>query len=159
PFGFRRDALSPVYGLAEASLCVSAPAVGGGYKVDRIEREKFEREGHAVPTAPNDATALEFVFAGRAIPGMEVQIVDREDRVLGERAEGRLCFRSASATQGYYRNPEATRGILRKDGWLDSGDLAYLAGGELYITGRAKDIIIKGGRNLYPHEVEEVAGR
>ncbi|MFZ0738345.1 MAG: AMP-binding protein [Candidatus Acidiferrales bacterium] len=159
PCGFRREALIPVYGLAEASLCVSAPAMGSGYKVDRILRNSLEREGRAIPADADSANALEFVSAGTPIPGMEVQIVDGDGQALGERFEGRLWFRSASATQGYYRNPEATRGLLRENGWLDSGDLAYRSAGELYITGRAKDIIIKGGRNLYPHEVEEVAGR
>jgi acyl carrier protein len=159
PYGLRREALGPVYGLAEASLCVSAPAVGTGFKVDRIGRDLFEREGRAIPAAEADASALEFVSAGTPIPDMAVRIVDREGRELGERFEGRLLFRSASATEGYFHNPDATRDLVRADGWLDSGDLAYFAGGELYITGRAKDIIIKGGRNLYPHEVEEVAGR
>ncbi|MGH9710155.1 MAG: 1-acyl-sn-glycerol-3-phosphate acyltransferase, partial [Candidatus Acidiferrales bacterium] len=76
-----------------------------------------------------------------------------------ERIAGRLLFRGPSATSGYYRNPEATRELIREDGWLDSGDLAYIAEGELYITGRAKDVIIKGGRNLHPQEIEEIAGR
>jgi 1-acyl-sn-glycerol-3-phosphate acyltransferase len=158
PYGFRRAALAPVYGLAEASLCVSAPQVGSGHTVDRIARDAFEQEGRAVSTAANDATTLEFVGAGRAIPGMDVQIVDREGHAVGDRVEGRLSFRSASATQGYYHNPEATQGLILKDGWLDSGDLAYVVESEIFITGRAKDIIIKGGRNLYPHKVEEVAG-
>ncbi len=159
PYGFRRAALSPVYGLAEASLCVSAPQVGSGYKVDRIARDTFEHEGRAVPAAASDTSALEFVGAGHPIPDMEVRIVDRDGKPLGDRAEGQLWFRSASATQGYYRNPEATRALIGDDGWLDSGDLAYQVENELFITGRAKDIIIKGGRNLYPHEVEEVTGR
>ena len=157
--GFRREALMPVYGLAEAALCVSAPAVGSGYKVDRVAREAFEREGRAVAADRADTNALEFVFAGAPIPGFEVKILDREGREAGERIEGRLLFRGPSATQGYYRNPVATKSLVQADGWLDSGDLAYRSDGDLYITGRAKDIIIKGGRNLYPHEIEEVVGR
>jgi|HubBroStandDraft_4_1064222.scaffolds.fasta_scaffold07785_3 fatty-acyl-CoA synthase len=160
PAGFRREALMPVYGLAEASLCVSAPAIGTGYKVDRIARKEFEGEGRALPaTGAADASALDFVSAGSPIPGIEVKILDREGREAGDRIEGRLLFRGASTTQGYYRNPTATKALVQPDGWLDSGDLAYRAGNELYITGRAKDIIIKGGRNLYPHEIEEVVGR
>ena len=160
PAGFRREALMPVYGLAEASLCVSAPAIGTGYKVDRIARKEFEGEGRALPaTGAADASTLDFVSAGSPIPGIEVKILDREGREAGDRIEGRLLFRGASTTQGYYRNPAATKSLVQPDGWLDSGDLAYRAGNELYITGRAKDIIIKGGRNLYPHEIEEVVGR
>jgi 1-acyl-sn-glycerol-3-phosphate acyltransferase len=85
--------------------------------------------------------------------------VDERGRDVPDRAEGQLWFRGPSATRGYYRNPEATKAILRGEGWVDSGDRAYRAGGEIFITGRVKDIIIKAGRNLYPHEVEEVAGR
>jgi fatty-acyl-CoA synthase len=159
PYGFRREAFLPVYGLAEASLAVSAPRVGSGHTVDRIERTVFEREGKAVPAAFDDAAALEFVGAGRPLPDVEVCVVSDDGRDAGERTEGRLWFRSPSATSGYYRNATATRTLVQEGGWLDSGDRAYLAGGEIYITGRAKDVIIKAGRNLYPQEVEEIAGR
>jgi len=151
----------PVYGLAEACLGVSAPPLGSGFKVDRIERAALESNGRAIPAKPNDAAPLEFVGAGKPMPGVEVRIVDKEknERALGERSEGQLQFRGASATSGYYRNPAATRELIHEGGWLDSGDLAYWADGEIYITGRAKDVIIKAGRNIYPHEVEEIAGR
>ena len=165
--GFHASALFPVYGLAEASLCVSAPRIGSGCKVDRIERHAFETQGRAIPV--NDgAPSLDFVSSGMPIADVEIKIVDPEGRELPERTQGRLWFRGASATQGYYRNPGATAALrvrppgapaLSENDWLDSGDLAYLADGELYITGRAKDMIIKAGRNLYPHEMEEIAGR
>jgi len=159
PYGFRREAFLPVYGLAEASLAVSAPRPGSGHTVDRIERAIFETEGRAVAAAPDDESALEFVGAGKPLPDVEVRIATDDGRDAGERVEGRLWFRSPSATCGYYHNEAATRALLRGDGWLDSGDRAYLAGGEIYITGRAKDVIIKAGRNLYPQEIEEIAGR
>ena len=174
-YGLRREALMPVYGLAEASLGVSAPPLGAGYTIDRIDRETFESERRAIPVAlaasnrraspangaeaELDHAALEFVGAGRPLPGTDLRIVDDQGRDLPQRTEGHLWFRGPSATSGYYRNPEATKTILRQDGFLDSGDLAYIAAGELFITGRAKDIIIKGGRNIYPQEVEEIAGR
>ena len=160
-YGFHREALMPVYGLAEACLGVSAPPLGSGFKVDRIERAALESNGRAIPAKPDDKAPLEFVGAGKPMPGVEVRIVDKEknERGLGERAEGQLQFRGASATSGYYRNPAATRELIHEGGWLDSGDLAYWADGEIYITGRAKDVIIKAGRNIYPHEVEEIAGR
>jgi fatty-acyl-CoA synthase len=159
PYGFRREALLPVYGLAEASLAVSAPKVGTGYKVDRVEREALESEDRAIPTRSADATALEFVSAGRPLPDLAVKIVSADGRVLEERVEGRLWFKGPSATSGYYRNPAATHDLVREGGWLDSGDRAYLADGEIYITSRAKDVIIKAGHNLYPHEIEEIVGR
>lgn len=161
PYGLRREALLPVYGLAEASLAVTVPPLERGVLTDRIHRELFQSEGRAVPVSESEAASagtLAFVSAGRPIPRHEVRIVDAGGKDLPERTEGHLWFRGPSATQGYYRNPQATREILRGDGWVDSGDRAYLADGELYITGRVKDIIIKGGRNLYPHEVEEITG-
>jgi fatty-acyl-CoA synthase len=158
-YGFRAEALTPVYGLAEGTLAISVPRLGAGYKVDRIDRAAFQGERKALPAAAGDATALEFVNAGKPVPSVEVRIVDGDGRDLGERVEGRLWFRGPSATSGYYKNPEATAALMRDGDWLDSGDYAYWADGELYITGRAKDIIIKGGRNLYPHELEEIAGR
>jgi 1-acyl-sn-glycerol-3-phosphate acyltransferase len=158
-YGFRREALMPVYGLAEASLAVTAPPPGRGPLVDRIERAAFEREGRAVPADSSAQAALAFVSAGRPVPSYEVRVVDDAGQDAGERREGQLWFRGPAATRGYYRNPEATAAIQRPGGWIDSGDRAYTAGGEIYITGRVKDIIIKAGRNIYPHEVEEAAGQ
>jgi len=162
-YGFRREALLPVYGLAENSLAISVPRPGSGYRVDRIKRSTFESTGRAVPDESEGGTdggaRLEFVGAGRPLADVEVRIVDREGKEAGERVEGHLWFRGPSATSGYYKNESATRELMREDGWLDSGDLAYRANGELFITGRAKDVIIKAGRNLYPHEIEAIAGK
>ena len=91
------------------------------------------------------------------MPGHQLRIVDETGLEVGERVEGRLEFKGPSATSGYYHNPEETKRLLR-DGWLKSGDRAYLAEGEFYITGRVKDIIIRAGRNIYPHELEEAVG-
>ncbi len=114
PYGFRRESLMPVYGLAEATLAVSVPRLGAGYKVDRIERAQFESEGRAVRVARPDAAALEFVNAGKPVPSVEVRIVDADGVDLGERREGRLWFRGPSSTSGYYRNPDATRGAAAR---------------------------------------------
>ena len=156
-YGLRREALLPVYGLAEATLGVSASRTG--YTVDRIERETFESEGRAIPAGPGHASRLEFVGAGKPLPGVEVRIIGRDGKDVPERVEGRLWFRSPSATSGYYRNPAATLELVPEPGWIDSGDRAYLANGEIFITGRAKDVIIKGGRNLYPHEIEVIVAQ
>ncbi len=167
PYGFRREAQLPVYGLAEASLGVTFPPLNRGPLIDRIDREVFTAEGRAVAAATGDATAISFVSSGKPIPLHEVRIVDASGKEVPDRTEGFLWFRGPSATSGYYRNPEATEKLLPmgpalSDGeyaWVNSGDRAYFADGEIYVTGRVKDIIIKGGRNLYPHEVEELAGR
>jgi len=159
PYGFDRGALLGVYGLAEGSLAVSAPKPGSGSRVDRIDRATFESSGRAMAASANDSAPLEFVGAGRPLRDVECRIVTREGRDADERVEGELWFRGPAATCGYYRNPSATRDLMREGGWLNSGDRAYWADGELFITGRAKDVIIKGGRNLYPHEIEEIAGQ
>ena len=166
-YGFRRESLLPVYGLAEASLAVTVPPLHRGPKVDRVDRETFTTEGRAVPTTGDGEHVIAFVSAGMPVPRHEVVIVDKEGRKVPERTEGFLWFRGPSATSGYYRNPEATETLFAgRPGngdceypWVNSGDRAYTADGEIYITGRVKDIIIKGGRNLYPHEVEELASR
>jgi 1-acyl-sn-glycerol-3-phosphate acyltransferase len=158
-YGFRRKAMLPVYGLAEATLAVSVPPIARGPLVERVERAAFEREGRATPARPNDKTALAFVSSGPPVSGYEVRIVDAENREVPEGIEGQLWFRGPAASRGYYRNPEATRAIRPQEDWIDSGDRAYQKDGEIYITGRVKDIIIKAARNLYPHEIEELAGR
>ena len=135
PYGFDPRAAAPVYGLAECALGLTFPPLGREPLVD----------------------ANDVVSCGRPLPGQEVRIVDEGGREALERAEGRIEFRGPSATAGYYRNPEATRALLR-EGWLDTGDLGYIAAGELYITGRVKDVIIRGGQHIHPYDLEEAVG-
>ncbi|HYQ93115.1 MAG TPA: 1-acyl-sn-glycerol-3-phosphate acyltransferase, partial [Candidatus Competibacteraceae bacterium] len=155
--GFNPAALAPVYGLAESSLGVSLHAPGRGLIIDRVQRRAFMQTSQALPAAPDDTETLRFVSCGQPLPGHAVRIVDAQVRELAERQEGRLEFRGPSCTQGYYRNPDATRRLF-DDGWLDSSDRAYLASGEVYITGRVKDLIIRGGQNIYPYELEDAVG-
>jgi len=156
-FGFRPEAMVPVYGLAESSVGLLFPPIGRGPVIDRIHRERLERDRKALPAQPEDPNPLRFVACGRPLPGHEVRIVGESGLELGERVEGRLQFRGPSATGGYYRNPEETRSLFC-GGWLETGDRAYLAEGDVYITGRSKDVIIRGGRNIFPHELEDVVG-
>jgi 1-acyl-sn-glycerol-3-phosphate acyltransferase len=156
--GLRPEAMAPVYGLAEAAVGLLFPPLGRVAPIDAIQRDAFTREGRAVPAVPEDVGALRFVACGRALPGHAIRILDADGAELGERVEGRLEFRGPSATRGYFRNAEQTA-RLRHDGWLDTGDRAYVAGGDVYITGRVKDIVIRGGRNLYPQEIEEAVGQ
>ena len=156
-YGLRPETLAPSYGLAESAVGLSFPSPGHGPIIDRIKREPFMRGGQAVPADEDEPDALRFVACGQPLPGHSIRIVDSADRELGDREEGRLEFRGPSATSGYFRNPEETRRLFR-DGWLDSGDLAYTAAGNIYLTGRAKDIIIRAGRNIYPYELEEAVG-
>jgi acyl carrier protein len=156
PYGFRREAMMPAYGLAEATVGV-ASVYGRGPKVDHVSRQAFSRGGQARPASADDSNPLRFVSCGRPLPDIEMRVVDKSGREIGERAEGAIEFRGPSATQGYYRNPEATARLFH-DGWIDTGDRGYMADGEIYLTGRVKDIIIRGGRNIYPHELEEAVG-
>src|SRR5262245_2091685 len=124
---------------------------------DAIHREPFMRSVHSVPADKHDATALHFVACGQPLPGYQIRIVDATGHEVGERQEGRLEFQGPSTTRGYFRNPEATSRLFH-NAWLDSGDLAYMVGSTVYLTGRAKDLIIRAGRNIYPHELEEAIG-
>jgi 1-acyl-sn-glycerol-3-phosphate acyltransferase len=158
PYGLRAEALCPVYGLAEAAVALTVPPIGRGPRVLAVDRERFERAREARPAAPGAPAPLRHVACGRPIPGHEVRVVDAAGRPAPDRTEGRIEFRGPSVMQGYFRNPEATRAVAREGGWLDSGDLGYWAEGDLVVTGRRKDVIIKAGRNLHPAGVEEVAG-
>jgi 1-acyl-sn-glycerol-3-phosphate acyltransferase len=156
-YGFRPEAMTPVYGLAESTVGLLCPPLDRGPRIDYVRRQPFSSAGLAEPAPADDDGALRFVSCGCPVPEHEVRVVDALGREVDERIEGRLEFRGPSSTGGYYRNPEQTR-LLFDGAWLDTGDRAYLADGEVYLTGRVKDIIIRGGRNIYPHEVEDAVG-
>jgi 1-acyl-sn-glycerol-3-phosphate acyltransferase len=153
-YGFRPEAMGPVYGLAENSVGLAFPPPGRPPVIDRVDREALSRRGVAAPAMPNDPRPVEIVACGQPLPDHEIRIVDAAGHELGERREGRLEFRGPSATSGYFRNETKTRELFH-DGWLDSGDRAYMAGGDVHITGRIKDIIIRAGQHIYPQEIEE----
>ena len=156
PYGFRREAMTPVYGLAESAVGLAFPPLGRGPLIDRIDRDTFVRSGRAQP-AESDGDALRFVACGQPLPRHEVRVVDATGTELGDRREGRIEFRGPSATAGYFHNPAATRSLFHEN-WLDTGDLGYIADADLYVTGRIKDVIIRAGRNLHPAELEEAVG-
>lgn len=153
-YGFPSTAMAPVYGLAECSVGLAFPPLGRGPLIDRVNRDELSIGGVAQPAEPGEPHPLEIVACGQPLPGHEIRIVDEAGYELGERREGRLEFRGPSTTSGYFRNEAKTRELFR-NGWLDSGDRAYMAGGDVFVTGRVKDIIIRAGRHLYPQEIEE----
>jgi len=155
--GLPANALQPVYGLAEASVGLAFPVPGTHYRIDRIDRAVFQNQGVARPADPGNAEALELPCCGRVIAAHDLRVVDAAGVELADRQEGRLQFKGPSATSGYFRNPEQTKKLFAGE-WINTGDLAYLADGELYLSGRAKDVIIRGGRNLYPYELEQAVG-
>jgi fatty-acyl-CoA synthase len=153
PYGFRATTMFPVYGLAEASLAVAFPRLGSAVRHETVDRVQLGR-GRAVP-ASGEAT-VSVVGVGRAVPRHCLAVVNRHGRKVPERTVGEIVFRGPSVMREYYRDPEATARALR-DGWLHTGDLGYVADGELYVVGRAKDLIIVRGRNVYPEDVERTA--
>lgn len=155
PYGFKAEAMCPAYGLAESSVALTLGVRGQVPRVDAIAREPFERAREIQPVVAGDPRALRFVSCGRPLPLHDVRIVDRLGRPLGDRIEGRIHFSGPSVTSGYFRNPDATRAAMH-DGWMDSGDLGYRADGDLFVTGREKDLIIQGGRNLCAEEIEAI---
>jgi acyl carrier protein len=157
PYGFHREALTPVYGLAECALGLSFPPLARGPLIDRIARDAFTSTGDARPAAAEDSNPLCFVSCGLPLHGYEIRIVDANGRELGERQEGRLEFKGPSTTNGYFDNPEATARLIHA-GWVDSGDRAYVAQGEIFITGRIKDMVIRRGQHIHPDELEAAVG-
>ncbi len=152
-YGFRPEAMAPAYGLAENVVGLTLPPRGQAPVIDRVSRPALSERGIAEP-APDEAGAVEAVSCGPPLPGHEIRVVNDSGRELGERREGRLQFRGPSATSGYFRDAAKTRELFSGT-WLESGDLGYIAGGNLFVTGRTKDIIIRGGRHLHPSEIEE----
>jgi acyl carrier protein len=156
-YGLRQNCLSPSYGLAESSVGVAITTPGTHWRADRLDRDRFTRTGEAVETKPEDASPLIVIGCGTAIPGHDMRVVDTAGMELPDRHEGLLQFRGPSSTSGYYHNPEATKTLFAGE-WLNTGDRAYLSEGVLFLTGREKDIIIRGGRNISPYELEQAVG-
>jgi acyl-CoA synthetase (AMP-forming)/AMP-acid ligase II len=151
-WGFRPEAMTPVYGLSEAALAVTFSDLGRPPHIARFDREALAREGRAREAREG----REIVSVGRPVPGFRLRIVDPAGRDLPAGSAGRVWIQGPSLMDGYLGDPEATARALH-DGWLDTGDLGFLLGGELYLTGRAKDAIILRGRNYAPEEIERAA--
>ncbi|MGZ6141698.1 MAG: fatty acyl-AMP ligase [Myxococcales bacterium] len=150
PSGLKPEALLPCYGMAEATLAISFVGLDEPLRTDRIDAVRYHEDKKA---APGGSVALEVVNCGRTFPGHELSIQDDDGRLLPDRHVGEICFRGPSIAAGYWENPEATREAFR-GGWLHTGDLGYMAAGEVYISGRIKDILIVNGRNYYPQRIE-----
>jgi len=158
PAGFDPKAFLPSYGMAEMSLAISFAELEAPMKVDRVDRAQYKLAGRAVPSDnPDPQKTRVFVSCGRPLPGHELKVVDREGRPLGEREIGHIWVKGPSMMDGYYRNPEATAEVMREDGFMDTGDMGYLLDGEIVITGRAKDLILYHGRNIWPQDIEWAA--
>jgi fatty-acyl-CoA synthase len=150
-FGLRPESVLCAYGMAETALGVAFAPVETGLEVDEIDADALESHRLATP-----GTGRRFPKLGPPLPGIEVRVVDGAGAVLGEREVGVLQLRGPSVTPGYLTvdGPVATQDA---DGWFDTGDEGYLAGGQVVVCGRRKDVIIMGGRNIYPTDIERAA--
>ncbi|WP_298215029.1 fatty acyl-AMP ligase [Acidocella sp.] len=155
--GFSPNAFIPCYGMAEATLALSFSPDGHGAREDAVDGMILEREHRAVPANGRSERTRRFVICGQMLPRHEAQVRGEAGNLLPERQVGRIFVRGPSLMLGYHGAPEETARVLSPDGWLDTGDLGYLANGQLVITGRAKDLIIANGRNVWPQDLEWAA--
>ena len=153
PAGFSDRAFVASYGMAEATLALSMAPLGRGLGVEALDITRLERENLAVPAA-NAVRAREFARCGPALPGHKLEVRGEDGKVLPERGVGRIFASGPSLMKGYFRQPEETARVLSADGWLDTGDIGFLDGGEIVLTGRSKDLIIQNGRNIWPQDLE-----
>ncbi|WP_103336887.1 fatty acyl-AMP ligase [Amycolatopsis sp. CA-126428] len=160
-FKMPAECVFPAYGMAEATLAVSFAPLFTGLTLDVVEADALEADNRAVPVPEGDPRrgtdgVRSFALLGRPLDGLEAEIVDDAGARLGERQVGEIRLRGEAVTPGYLTmdGPLATQD---DDGWLNTGDLGYLVDGQIVICGRRKDVIIMGGRNLYPTDIERAA--
>jgi fatty-acyl-CoA synthase len=154
PDGFRAEAFVPSYGMAEATLAISFTPLGSGVLTDTVDLDRLERDGVAAPATTESARIRAFALCGSPLPGTEVEIRDAGGTALPERRIGRILVRGPGLMRGYDDRPEESVAVLSPDGWLDTGDLGYRLDGQIVITGRAKELIIVNGRNVWPQDLE-----
>ncbi|GAB2746110.1 fatty acyl-AMP ligase [Amycolatopsis magusensis] len=155
------ECVFPAYGMAEATLAVSFAPLFTGLTLDVVEADALEAHNRAVPVPEDDPRrgtedVRSFAVLGRPLDGLEAQIADDSGKVLGEREVGEIRLRGPAVTPGYFTvdGPLETQDA---EGWIDTGDLGYLVDGQIVICGRRKDVIIMGGRNIYPTDIERAA--
>lgn len=152
PTGFRAEAFLPSYGMAESTLAISLHQPGTPFRTEWVNTEDLKL-GQAIPALEANGNAREIVSCGLPLPDHQLAIVNEDGQMLPEREVGEIVFKGPSVTRGYFQNAEATDATWR-NGWLHTGDLGYLADGELFVCGRSKELIIIRGANYYPHDIE-----
>lgn len=156
PYGLSPNAPMVGYGLAENVIAVTITPDKCPVRIDCVSREQLLTAKRAVPVAAQSPDHIEIVSCGKPKPEIKLKIVSEDRQPLPERQVGEIAFSSDVLFGGYYRQPELTDEVVC-DGWYYTGDLGYLADGELYHCGRKKDLIIAGGKNIQPHHLESVA--
>jgi fatty-acyl-CoA synthase len=156
--GFNAKAFLPSYGMAEATLAVSISDVDAPIKIDTVDLQALKTKQRAIPAKKaSEGLTRSFVVCGPALPDHEMEVRAENGTVLSERMVGRIFVRGPSLMTGYFNAPEATAQTIGADGYLDTGDMGYLLGGEIVITGRVKDLILHNGRNIWPQDLEWAA--
>jgi acyl-CoA synthetase (AMP-forming)/AMP-acid ligase II len=155
PFGLKPETLAVSYAMAENVFAVSQTAPGAAPRVEWIDREMLQKQLRAEPVK-NNQPYTEVVSCGHPIEGTEMRIANSATPILPEKSIGEIHIRSNCMLTEYYNRPEETQKSLH-DGWFSTGDYGYLSGGELFVTGRKKDVIIVGGKNIYPQDLEYLA--
>ncbi|MBL4839080.1 MAG: fatty acyl-AMP ligase [Kordiimonadaceae bacterium] len=155
--GFNPKALMPSYGLAECTLGVSFAKTGNGIHIDMVEEAILTGEKHMVLSGEDDARMREVVNCGTPLPEYDVEFRNEDDQHVTDGVVGKLYLRGVSVMREYFNDPETTRSVLSPEGWLDTGDMGYMKNGDIYIVGRAKDMIIVNGKNHWPQDIEWAA--
>ncbi|MDQ0395338.1 fatty acyl-AMP ligase [Labrys monachus] len=150
--GFSEKAFLPSYGMAEATLAISFARSEGEIPVDRVDRSALEGSHRAVPASGPEARL--FTICGKPLDGHDIVIVDRAGSPVADRVIGRILVRGPSLMTGYVADAQAGTPAIGPDGFFDTGDLGYRFDGDLVVTGRAKDLILHNGRNIWPQDVE-----
>ncbi len=153
--GLCEDVMTTGYGMAENTLAATVSPPGRRALVDWIDPVRLQQQREAVPTGP-EQKRISIVSCGQPVVDAEIRIVDEAGQDLPDRRVGEVLIRTPCLFSGYYRRPDLTAAVL-SDGWFHTGDLGYMADGELYVCGRKKDLIIVGGNNIHPEDVEAVA--
>jgi acyl-CoA synthetase (AMP-forming)/AMP-acid ligase II len=156
PYQLRPSALATCYAMAENVFAVTQGGVSEPVRIDWVNRRELIAGQVAAPAREGDPEVVAILSAGPPIRGVAVRVLDAQGRVLPERSLGEIALFSDCMLTGYYNRPDLTEKAFL-DGWYLTGDLGYLAEGELYITGRKKDLIIVGGKNIYPQDLERLA--
>ena len=159
PCNFDPKAFVACYGMAECVLAVSFAPLDLGLSVDYVDQAVMSTVGKAHPVETHSANAATYVDCGPVLPGFECSIRDEQGNEVEERQCGEIMLKGPSVMSGYFRDEEATQAVLSENGWLDTGDIGYRVGDNLFITARSKDVIIIKGRNIWPNDMEVVAQR
>jgi len=147
--------LTVSYAMAENTFAVTQSPIAQPARLDVVDRAALENERTATPCQPQLPTAQLNVSCGAPIDGVQVKIIDENGRTLAERQLGEVAVKSNFMLTGYYQRPDLNAQLWH-DGWYRTGDMGYLADGEVYIAGRKKDLIINAGKNVYPQDLEAI---